>query len=60
MAIPEGEENEPEPTCTWAEFKKEVEARGVKDADQLAYIDWEPRSWAMKVQRFPGGQVKIT
>jgi len=26
---------------TWGEFKKLVEAQGLKDFDQLAFIDWE-------------------
>jgi hypothetical protein len=30
----------PDPICTWADFKREVESRGVKDTDQIAYIDW--------------------
>lgn len=34
---------------TWAEFKRAVEACGVKDEDTLWFIDWhtgdEPRLW---------------
>ena len=47
-------------TITWAEFKAAVEAAGVQDADEIAWIDWSAPSSGVTVERYDDESVKVT
>lgn len=44
---------------TWGRFKAAIESAGVKDDDQIAWIDWSAPADFVNVQRYSDGALKI-